>query len=136
MAEPYEPWEGELGEVISLVYMHDPPKPIRRGANGVYDAPRNVLKQIPGIELVEMERIREYAYCCGAGAGVKAQYPDFALWTSGKRIDEAESTGASALVSTCPFCSTNFRDQLKERDDPMEFYDLTELVLKSIGGSK
>ncbi|MHA1483908.1 MAG: (Fe-S)-binding protein [Candidatus Thorarchaeota archaeon] len=136
MAEPYEPWEGELVEVIALVYMHDPPKPIRRGANGVYDAPRNVLKQIPGIELVEMERVREYAYCCGAGAGVKSQYPDFALSTSGKRIEEAESTGATALVSTCPFCSTNFKDMLKEHDDPMEFYDLTELVLQSIGGSE
>jgi len=136
MSEPYEKWEGKLVEVLALVYMHDPPKPIRTGARGEYDAPRNVLRQIPGIELVEMERIREYAYCCGAGAGVKAAYPDFALSTAQNRLEEAESTGAQALVSCCPFCSTNFRDGIRERGSPLEFYDLTELVARSIGGGE
>ena len=136
MAEPYEKWEGKLVEVLTLVYMHDPPKPVRTGARGVYDAPRNVLRQIPGIELVEMERIREYAYCCGAGAGVKAAYPDFALWTAQNRLEEAESSGAQALVSCCPFCSTNFRDGIRERGSPLQFFDLTELVAISIGGGE
>jgi Fe-S oxidoreductase len=83
-----------------------------------------------------MERIREYAYCCGAGGGVKAQYPDFALWTANHRVDEAEATHAEALVSCCPFCSTNFRDALSQRQSKLKFYDLTELVLMSLGGSK
>ncbi len=136
MAEPYESWEGEKIEVISQVYIYDPPKPERRGAGGVYDAPRNVLKQIPGIELVEMERIREYAYCCGAGGGCKSAYPDFALWTANERLEEAESTGASALVSACPFCGTNFRDGIKSRNSSMEYFDLTELVLRGLGGEE
>lgn len=134
MAEPYESWEGEKIEVLSQVYIYDPPKPERRGAGGVYDSPRNVLKRIPGLELVEMERIREYAYCCGAGGGCKSAYPDFALWTANERLQEAESTGASALVSACPFCGTNFLDGIKSRDSPMEYFDLTELVLRSLGG--
>jgi len=136
MAEPYEEWEGEKIEVLSQVYIYDPPKPERRGAGGVYDAPRNVLKQIPGVELVEMERIREYAYCCGAGGGCKSAYPDFALWAANERLDEAEATGASTLVSTCPFCGTNFLDGLESRESTMEYFDLTELVLRSIGGGK
>jgi len=136
MAEPYEKWEGQMVEVLALVYMADPPKPVRTGGHGVYDAPRNVLKQIPGVELVEMERIREYAYCCGAGGGVKAAYPDFAVWTAKNRMEEAESTGAQALVSCCPFCSTNFHDGIEERGSQMEYYDLTELVAKSIGGDE
>ncbi len=134
MAEPYEPWEGQRVEVLTLVYMYDPPKPERRGAKGVYDAPRDVLAQIPGVQLIEMERIREYSYCCGAGAGVKSAYPDFALWTAGNRLEEAEATGADALVSCCPFCATNFRDAIKERKTRMKFYDLTELVWESIRG--
>jgi Fe-S oxidoreductase len=134
MSEPYEPYKGEKIEILSQVYIWDPPKQERRGAGGVYDAPRNVLKQIPGVELIEMERIREYSYCCGAGAGVKAAYPDFALWTSNERVSEAESTEAEALVSVCPFCSTNFKDSLEARESPLKYYDLTEIVLESLEG--
>jgi len=133
-SEPCTPWEGQMVKVVSRVYIPVPPKVIRRGSNGVYEAPRNVLRSIPGVELVEMERIREYAYCCGAGGGVKSAFPDFALWTAGRRIEEAKATGAEAIVSCCPFCATNFRDALRERGEDMEYYDLTELVLKSLGG--
>ena len=136
MSEPYEPYEGEKVEVLSQVYIWEPPKPERRGAGGVYDAPRNVIKQIPGVELVEMERIREYSYCCGAGAGVRSAFPDFAKWTAGERVDEAESTGAEALVSACPFCSTSFKGALTNRDGSMKYYDLTELVLMSLEGGE
>lgn len=134
MSEPYEAYEGEKIEVLSQVYIWDPPKPERRGAGGIYDAPRNVLKRIPGVELVEMERIREYSYCCGAGGGVKAAFPDFALWTATERVQEAEATGADAIISVCPFCSTNFKDSLSHRESKMRYYDLTELVLMSLEG--
>jgi len=86
------------------------------------------------LELVEMERVRKYAYCCGAGGGVKSAFPDFALWAAGNRIEEAKATGAEALVSCCPFCSTNFKDAIRQRGENLEFYDLTELVLRSMGG--
>jgi Fe-S oxidoreductase len=136
MSEPYEPYEGEKVELLSQVFIWDPPKPLRQGTNGVYDAPRNVLKQLPGVELVEMERIREYSYCCGAGAGCKSAYPDFALFAANERVEEATSTGANALVSACPFCKTNLQDALSTRDDPMDFYDLTQLVAKSLEGDE
>ena len=136
MSEPYEPYEGEKVEILSQVYMWDPPKPERRGANGVYDAPRNVLKQIPGVKLIEMERIREYSYCCGAGAGCKAAFPEFALFAGKERVEEAESTDADALISTCPFCSTNLQDAIKEKGSKLVFYDLTQIVLKSLEGGE
>ena len=136
MSEPYEPYEGEKVELLSQVYIWDPPKPIRQGTLGVYDAPRNVLKQLPGIKLIEMERIKEYSYCCGAGAGCKSAYPDFALFAANERVEEAESTGAHALVSTCPFCKTNLQDALSSKKNPMDFYDLTELVLKTLEGGE
>jgi len=134
LGEPYIPWKGELVEVIPGVIMPVPPKPVRRGTNGIYEAPRNVLKNIPGIKLVEMERIKEYAWCCGAGGGVKAAFPDFALWTASKRIEEAKTTGAEAIVSCCPFCSTNLKDAIRETGEKMQFYDLTELVARALGG--
>jgi Fe-S oxidoreductase len=134
-SEPYIPWQGQMVKVVSRVYIPVPPKVIRRGTNGVYEPPRNVLRSIPGLQLVEMERIKEYAYCCGAGGGVKSAFPDFALWTASNRVEEAKATGAEALVSCCPFCATNLKDAIREKGEKMKFYDLTELVLKSMGGS-
>jgi len=131
-SEPYPKWEGKMVEVMPLIKMPLPPKPKRQGTFGCYEAPRNVLKQIPGINLIEMERNREYAYCCGAGGGVKAQFPEFALNTSKRRIEEAIDTNASTLVSCCPFCKTNLQEGIAAQKSDMKFYDLIELVEKAL----
>ncbi len=131
LGEPRTPWSGVEKKVLGHLILTDPPKPVRRGGGGVYDPPRNVLKSIPGVELVEMERIREYAYCCNAGGGVKAAFPDFALWGARERVEEAKSTGAQAIVTCCPFCEINFSDALSG-DETLKVYDLTSLVAKSL----
>ena len=115
------------------VKINIPEKQKRCGANGVYDAPRNILKSIPGLELNEMERIMEYSYCCGAGAGVKSAFPEFALRTAQTRLEEAEDTGAEIIVSACPFCSTNLQDGIKEKGSKLQFYDINELILMALG---
>ena len=132
-SERYEEWTGTIQEPIKLVKIEIPPKPRRKGTHGVYDPPREVIKQVPGITFKEMERIKEYSYCCGAGGGVKSAYPDFALFTAKNRLEEARDTGAQALISTCPFCSTNLKDGIRETGDKMEFYDLSELILEALG---
>jgi len=131
-SEPYLPWNGQIVEPMPVVKLEVPAKPRRKGTHGVYEPPRDVLNKISGIKLNEMERIREYSYCCGAGGGVKSAYPDFALFTAKNRLEEAEATGAQACVSTCPFCSTNLQDAIKENGKKMEFYDLSELILKAL----
>ena len=97
---------------------------------GLYDQPRDIIKSIPGVELVEMERIKEYAWCCGAGGGVKEAYPDFNTFTAQERIEEAKATGAEALVTACPWCERNFLDTLN--GDKMKVYDIVELVQQAI----
>jgi Fe-S oxidoreductase len=97
---------------------------------GLYDQPRNIIKSIPGVELVEMERIKEYAWCCGAGGGVKEAYPDFNAFTAQERIEEATATGAAALVTACPWCERNFLDSLN--GSKMKVYDIVELVQQAI----
>jgi Fe-S oxidoreductase len=127
LSELYVPWNG----VIKAYGYHEPLKQWRRGTYGVYEAPREILKAIPGIELVEMTRNEENAFCCGGGGGVPAAFPDFALWTARERLDEARSTGADALVSCCPFCESNFRNAMST-DNNLIYYDLTELVAKAL----
>jgi len=133
LGEPCAPWKGTLEKVLNIMPVTVPPKDVRFGADGVYDAPRQILENIPGIEFVEMERIREYSYCCGAGGGAKEAYPDFALKTAKDRLEEARDTGADALVTACPWCERNFKDALDGEAGKLEVYDIVELLLKGMG---
>jgi Fe-S oxidoreductase len=110
--EPWVPWEGKEKKILGQVVIYEPRKPRYNGAYGIYEPPRDVLKSIPGLKLVEMERIREYAWCCGAGGGVIEAYPDFSKWTATERIEEAKSTGAEAIVTACGWCERNFIDAI------------------------
>jgi len=120
-------------EVPMKVTYHDPCHLGRHlGDDGIYDPPRDVLKSIPGIELLEMERNRENAWCCGAGAGVSQANPELALWTANERLKEAIATGATALVTSCPWCVRNFRDAARESGEDIDIYDITEIVAKAM----
>ncbi len=130
---------GRLGEAYRGDWPGDKrqrPTALRRtGKRGVYDEPRRLLTAIPGLELVEMERIRQYSWCCGAGGGVLEAFPDFAEWTAGERLVEAHSTGAEALVTACPWCERSFRDVQPgaHGDTSLRILDLHELLALSAG---
>jgi Fe-S oxidoreductase len=132
LGEPHVPWNGTVTKVFGQITKHVPPKPRYIGAWGIYEPPRDVLKSIPGLKLVEMERIKENAWCCGAGGGVKETYPEFSSWTAGERIEEAKSTEASALVSACLQCERNFMDAIKGKDQKMKVYDIVDLVQQAL----
>jgi Fe-S oxidoreductase len=84
------------------------------------------------VELVEMERIKEYAWCCGAGGGVIDSYPDFATWSATERLEEAKATGAEALITACPWCKRNFLDAIEENGYRLKVYDVVELLEQAI----
>ena len=95
------------GEYKKKVTLHDPC--LLGRYNGIYDAPREILKAIPGIELVEMERNRQEAWCCGAGGGALLAYPEWASEVATERLEEAANTGASVLVvPSCPAGNLSF----------------------------
>ena len=103
--------------------------------SGIYDAPRDILRSIPGIDLVEMPRMREQAICCGGGGG--------GLWTerekgerlSDLRVEEALETGATVLATACPYCISMLEDSVKTvgAGDKIVIKDVTELILESLG---
>lgn len=128
LSEPWIEWKGKRVKWGCL----EPPKEFRRGTYGIYQPPRNILQAIPGIELVEMERMKENAWCCGSGGGVKDAFPDFALWAARERLEEAKEMGAEAIVSTCPYCKANLQEIVKSRQEKMKIYDITELIVEAM----
>lgn len=109
-----------------IVTYHDPCHLGRH--SGVYDAPRAIIQAIPGVTLIEMPRFGENAWCCGAGGGVKAAFKDWAVEISSKRIEEAEKTGCTILLSACPFCKTNLQDAIKTANSEIKFMDIVTLI--------
>ena len=126
--EKQDLWEG-----VRIKWgLSDPPRQRNYGSNGAFDAPRNILKALPGIEFIEMERIREFSWCCGAGGGVRAAFPDFALATAQERIEEAKATGEEALVTSCPWCESNLNDAITADGNKIQLFSLVELIEKAL----
>ncbi|MFH2115872.1 MAG: (Fe-S)-binding protein [Spirochaetota bacterium] len=132
LGETYTPWDGKEKKILNQIHTWEPRRPRYNGAHGVYDAPRDLIRSIPGVELVEMERIREYSWCCGAGSACNETAPEFSKSTAAERISEANATGAGALVTACPWCESNFRDTKDENGRTIEVLDIIELVEKAL----
>jgi|Deesub1362A_J573_1020465.scaffolds.fasta_scaffold00094_106 Fe-S oxidoreductase len=90
----------------------------------VYEEPRRILASIPGVDLVEMERTRKNARCCGAGGGMAAGFKDLALSICDNRIKDAKSTEADILSSACPFCYLH----LKKQGKGLKVLDISSIV--------
>jgi heterodisulfide reductase subunit D len=80
-----------------------------------------------------MERNRENSRCCGAGGGLKSGYPDMQNQISQKRVADALETGATELVSACPFCYQGLQIGVQAMDAPIQMRDITELVVMAMG---
>jgi Fe-S oxidoreductase/nitrate reductase gamma subunit len=118
---------------LDLAY-HDPCYLGR--TNGEYDAPRFLLKAIPGAKVREAELSRETSMCCGAGGG--------RMWLEeklGERINQArfaqlEQTGTTEVAVACPYCYSMLSDAQKELGhDKARSYDVIELVAMALPGS-
>jgi len=115
---------------VGKVTYHDPCFLGRH--NGEYDAPREILRSIPGLELVEMERARNTAFCCGGGGanfytGISAKGKDQA---SNARVWDAVNAGAGVLAVACPVCLMMLEDAVKSEglDDKMMVRDISEIL--------
>ncbi len=125
--------QGRIRPTVSVektVTFHDPCHVGR--SQGLFDEPREILAAIPGVKLVEMPRCRESSRCCGAGGGVKANYPQMAAAIAKDRLEEAVATGADTLVTMCPFCQGSFSQAIKETDASIGLCGLEELLLASL----
>jgi Fe-S oxidoreductase len=102
--------------------------------NEVYEAPRTILKAIPGVKLVEMERNREKGMCCGAGGGLMWMEEDTGSRINVARTEQALAANPTVISSGCPYCLTMLSDgtKAKEVEEKVSTYDVAELLEKSI----
>ena len=102
--------------------------------NGIYDEPREVLKKIPGLELIEMANSREDSLCCGGGGGRIWMDTPKGERFSDLRLKQAIEVGAEVLATSCPYCITNFEDSrlTLENSEVIEIKDVTEIIQEVI----
>lgn len=107
------------------VTYHDPCYLGRR--NNIFDEPRNILKKIPGLDLVEMKLAREEAFCCGGGGtGLFYRVPEIDIDL--RRAEQAKETGAEVIAVACPICLRMLNDAVKSKSYEIEVKDIAQIV--------
>jgi len=129
--------EGQLhfskGRLTAKVTYHDPCFLGRH--NSEYESPREILRSIPGIELLEMERNRGNAFCCGGGTGnFQTDFLGGGESSPARtRVREAHETGADILALACPICMTMLSDAVKSEnlEEQLLVKDIAEIIRES-----
>ncbi len=131
--QPVTKQQGSNTGVKKVTY-HDP---CRLGRHlGIYEPPREIIKAIPGIELVEMEHSADESICCGTSVWTNCS--SYSKEIRVERLSEAKATGAEVLVTTCPKCQIHFKCAMVDKgaekgpDIKMEVVDLVNLVANAI----
>jgi heterodisulfide reductase subunit D len=119
-----------LGPVEEIVTYHDPCDLGRKSE--VYDAPREVLARIPGLDFREMSAIRENAVCCGGGGDVEISDNTVTAGVAGQRVAQAQATGARYVLSACQQCKRTLQEGARQNKIRMRAIDIVELVWQSM----
>jgi Fe-S oxidoreductase len=106
--------------------------------NEVYEPPRDILKAIPGVKVVEMNRNRQNGMCCGAGGGLMWMEEDAGHRVNVARTEQALEVNPTMIGSGCPYCLTMLSDgtKAKEVEDNVQTLDVVEILEKSVLGDE
>jgi len=113
-----------------VVTYHDPCDLGRK--SGIYDLPREILEQMPGYTLVEMQQSREHALCCGGGGDLETFDPDLVQEVAAKRIAQAAEVEANVLVSACPQCVRTLSKAARASKVRVRVMDITQFLEKAL----
>ncbi|MBW1925171.1 MAG: (Fe-S)-binding protein [Deltaproteobacteria bacterium] len=119
-----------LKETPLKVTYHDPCD-LGRGARE-FDAPREIIRNIPGVTFVELPRNRENCRCCGGGGNLEMIDAKLSAEIARAKIEEIQSTGAQAVVTSCQQCVRTMTTFVRRNKIPLEVMDITQLVLRAL----
>ncbi|MBC7074521.1 MAG: 4Fe-4S dicluster domain-containing protein [Syntrophomonadaceae bacterium] len=104
--------------------------------NGVYEEPRNVIK-VAGCNIVEIEKSRDFGFCCGAGGGrmwLEEEAVEGYKRINDTRTDQLLATNPETIITNCPFCLTMLADGVKgaEAEEKTRVYDVAEVLWQAV----
>ncbi|MBW1682772.1 MAG: (Fe-S)-binding protein, partial [Deltaproteobacteria bacterium] len=97
-----------------------------------FDAPREIIRNIPGVTFVELPRNRENCRCCGGGGNLEMIDAKLSAEIARAKIEEIQSTGAQAVVTSCQQCVRTMTTFVRRNKIPLEVMDITQLVLRAL----
>jgi heterodisulfide reductase subunit D len=132
LAQLMESGKLKLRSVEDTATYHDPCDLGRK--SGVYDAPRQVIEGIPGLEFREFESTREHALCCGGGGDVQIVDDGVTASVAARRVHQAKKTGARILLSACQQCKRTLMTAARKEKVRVRVMDIAELVWRAMEG--
>lgn len=116
---------------LNLTVTYHDPCDLGRSA-GVYDAPREVLRLLPGVTFVELEHNREACHCCGGGGSLEMFDADLTARIADQKVEEILATGADVVATACQQCVRTITAAVRRKEAPVKVMDLTELVFAAL----
>jgi heterodisulfide reductase subunit D len=132
LAELVEAGRVPLRSLDMRVTYHDPCDLGRK--SGVYDAPRIIIRAIPGVELVEMADNRDAALCCGGGANLESLSPQLSAAMARRRLEQAQAVAAEAVISACQQCERTLAMAARREKIRIRVMDVVQLLRAALAG--
>jgi heterodisulfide reductase subunit D len=117
--------------VERTVTYHDPCRLNKR--KGVHEAPRELLRAVPGITFNDVDHVTQWSYCSGGGGGLPVEKPEITQEISRRRVARAQELEVDTLISACPWSERPLAEAGASAEQPLEVMDLFELVAQSAG---
>jgi heterodisulfide reductase subunit D len=118
-------------KTLDLTVTYHDPCDLGRGAR-VFEEPREVIRSIPGVKLIEMPRSRENCQCCGGGGNLEMIDAKLSAEIAKRKIEEVLSTGADAVVTSCQQCVRTMTTYAKRNKVSIEVLDVTQLIHRAV----
>jgi heterodisulfide reductase subunit D len=130
LARLLEAGQLKLNSVEQVVTYHDPCDLGRK--SGIFDAPRQVIEAVPGVEFREMDASRENALCCGGGGDVQMVDESVTATVAARRLGQAQRTGARVILSACQQCKRTLMAAARREKARVRVMDVAELVWQAM----
>ncbi len=116
---------------VDMVVTYHDPCDLGRGAR-IFEEPREIIKAIPGVKLVELPNSGQSCQCCGGGGNLEMTDRDLSAGIAKKKIEEVLSTGAQAVITSCQQCVRTMTTFVRRNKISVEVMDITQLLAKAL----
>ena len=120
---------------LSMKVTYHDPCDLGRGARE-FDAPRDIIRAIPGVEFVELPQSREECQCCGGGGNLEMMDAGLSAEIGRRKIDQVLSTGADAVITSCQQCVRSMTAHVRRNKVKLEVLDITQLLHRALDRSE